>query len=134
MYGAARGKDHIRAHGMDKPALRMLPETQDQTAEGSDMAKTEDLLDHSGEDECPVCRAFDLAYDVVIPALAAWENHYGLKEGQLGLATVLTAASALLEADLADSDGLKTALAEHLEETAAGLAKRPTAPGSESLQ
>ena len=49
------------------------------------MAKTEDLLDHTGEDECPVCRAFDLAYDVVIPALAAWENHHGLKEGQLGL-------------------------------------------------
>ena len=72
------------------------------------MAKTEDLLDHSGEDECPVCRAFDLAYDVVIPALAAWENHYGLKEGQLGLATVLTAASALLEAELADRDGLQS--------------------------
>ncbi len=84
------------------------------------MAKTEDLLDHSGEDECPVCRAFDLAYDVVIPALAAWENHYGLKEGQLGLATVLTAASALLEADLADRAGLEAALAEYLDEAAAG--------------
>ena len=98
------------------------------------MAKTEDLLDHSGEDECPVCRAFDLAYDVVIPALAAWENHYGLKEGQLGLATVLTAASALLEADLADRAGLEAALAEYLDEAAAGLVKRPTGPGSESLQ
>ena len=96
------------------------------------MAKTEDLLDHSGEDECPVCRAFDLAYDVVIPALAAWENHYGLKEGQLGLATVLTAASALLEAELADREGLQAALAEYLDEAAAGLVKRPTAPGSET--
>jgi hypothetical protein len=98
------------------------------------MAKTEDLLDHTGEDECPVCRAFDLAYDVVIPALAAWETHHGLKEGQLGLATVLTAASALLEADLADRAGLEAALAEYLDEAAAGQVKRPTAPGSGSLQ
>jgi len=98
------------------------------------MAKIEDLLEHSGEDDCPVCRAFDLAYDVVIPALAAWETQYGLKEGQLGLATVLTAASALLEADLADRGGLEVALAEHLDEAAAGVLKRPTAPGSESLQ
>ena len=98
------------------------------------MAKIEDLLEHSGEDDCPVCRAFDLAYDVVIPALAAWETQYGLKEGQLGLATVLTAASALLEADLADRGGLEAALAEHLDEAAAGVLKRPTAPGSESLQ
>ncbi|MDX1421618.1 MAG: hypothetical protein R3322_00680 [Kiloniellales bacterium] len=98
------------------------------------MAKIEDLLEHSGEDDCAVCRAFDLAYDVVIPALAAWETQHGLKEGQLGLATVLTAASALLEADLADRGGLEAALAEHLDEAAAGLLKRPTAPGSESLQ
>jgi len=98
------------------------------------MAKTEDLLDHTGEDECPVCRAFDLAYDVVIPALAAWETQYGLKEGQLGLATVLTAASALLDADLADRDGLEAALAEHLDESEAGSLKKATAPGSESLQ
>jgi hypothetical protein len=74
------------------------------------------------------------AYDVVIPALAAWESHNGLKEGQLGLATVLTAASALLEADLADREGLEAALGEYLDEAAAGLVKRPTAPGSESLQ
>jgi len=98
------------------------------------MAKTEDLLDHTGEDECPLCRAFDLAYDVVLPALAAWESQYGLKEGQLGLATVLTAASSLLEAELAEREGIESALAEHLDEAAAGQLKRPTAPGSESLQ
>lgn len=98
------------------------------------MSKIEELLDHTGEDECPACRAFDLAHDVVIPALAAWESHYGLKEGQLGLVTVLAAAAALLEADLADREGLEAALAEHLDEAAAGLVKKPTAPGSESLQ
>ena len=119
---------------MDKPVPRMLPGFAERLAEGARMATVEELLEHTGEDDCPVCRAFDLAHDVMLPALAAWEAHYGLKEGQLGLAAVLGAAAALLEAGLADREGLERALAEHLDEAAAGLVKKPTAPGSESLQ
>ncbi|HSS63923.1 MAG TPA: hypothetical protein VLS27_05780 [Gammaproteobacteria bacterium] len=98
------------------------------------MAKAQELIEHTGDEDCAACRAFDLAYDVVIPALAAWESQHGLKEGQLGLATVLTAAASLLDSGLADRESLEAALAEHLDDAAGGMVKKPTAPGSESLQ
>jgi hypothetical protein len=75
-----------------------------------------ELLEHSGDDQCPVCQAEDLVYEIVLPALVAWEQQRGLKSGQLALVSLLAVAAVLVEQEFVTRDDLEKALIERLDD------------------
>ena len=57
----------------------------------------DELLDHDGTEDCPVCRTQDLVQAVLIPAAAAWELNNDLPRYSLALHGAAGLLGAMLE-------------------------------------
>ena len=75
----------------------------------------DELIEHDMNDDCPVCRAQDIVYMVLLPAAAAWERHNELPRLSVALHGAAALLGAMLEAGVSRDD-VDSAIGQLLDE------------------
>lgn len=75
------------------------------------------IVNHTGEDECPACSAQSITASFLIPAVAAWEQTHELPRFALAAHGAAGLLGAMLEegVDRADVDSVITQLLDDIE-------------------
>src|ERR1043166_9390530 len=85
-------------------------------------ARLDEILDHDNTEECVACRARDFVDQVLVPAVAAWEQIVELPQHALALHGAAGLLGVML-AEGASRDDIETALSKLLDEIEAQTAE-----------
>lgn len=73
------------------------------------------IVDHSGDDDCSACRAQDIVTAFLMPAVSAWESSHNLPRFSLALHGASGLLGAMMDEGLERSE-IETALSHLLDE------------------
>ena len=82
----------------------------------------DEITSHTSGDDCPVCRAQEMAYVALLPAAAAWEANSELPRFSLSLHGAASLLGTMLQEGVARED-IDSALSELLDEIEAQIAE-----------
>lgn len=82
----------------------------------------EEIVDHTGEDDCPACQAQDIVHAVLVPAVSAWEAAHNLPQFSLAVHGAAGLMGAML-AEGIEREAIETAVAGLLDDIEAQIAE-----------
>ncbi len=82
----------------------------------------DETLQHTADDDCPVCRAQEVVGGFLIPALAAWELSHDLPRFSLAIHGAAGLLGVMLEEGI-EREEIETALTQALDDIEAQLAE-----------
>lgn len=76
------------------------------------------IVDHTGDDDCPACRAQEIAGAFLVPAVSAWELAHNLPRHSLAIHGAAGLLAVMLEDGIAreEIEGALTAVLDDLEQ------------------
>ena len=74
-----------------------------------------EIVEHTGDDDCPVCRAQEIVGAFLIPAVSSWEMTQNLPRFSLALHGAASLLGAMLEEGI-ERDDIEAALTEVLDD------------------